>query len=555
MPHHTELISALAIGLTLAFFLGLIANRLRLPPLLGYLLAGIAVGPFTPGFIADPAIASQLAEIGVILLMFGVGLHFSFDDLLKVRRIAVPGAIGQILVATLLAVLLTRMWGWNLGEGLVFGLSLSVASTVVLLRALEERGILGSQNGKIAVGWLVVEDLVMVLTLVLLPAFAPVLSNASGNLDTAALLTSLGLTLMKVVLFVVVMLVVGRRFVPWLLTLVARQGSRELFTLAVLGTALGIAYGAGMLFDVSFALGAFFAGVVANESKVSHQAAQDALPFQDAFAVLFFVSVGMLFNPSVLLTAPLQVVATALIIIIGKTLAAFLIVLVFKYPVGTALTVAVSLAQIGEFSFILAGLGLDLNLLSEKGMNLILAGAILSITLNPFLFRMLPTLEVALRRLPVFAQPEQVQPEPHPVPLFGHAVVMGYGRVGSHVVDALHEAGIPLMVIDQDEHRVAELHKKDIPALQGDASRSHVLTHAHLQHAQLVVIATPDALQAELITEHVRRLNPDVHVVARTHDEFTQQSLESLGANVVLFGEKELARSMTAHVLSRIQTA
>ena len=379
MPHHTELIAALAVGLTLAFLGGLLATRLRLPPLIGYLLAGIVVGPFTPGFVADANIAAQLSEIGVILLMFGVGLHFSFGDLLAVRRIAVPGALVQIAVATLLGLGVTQLWGWSLGQGLVFGLALSVASTVVLLRALEERGTLDTEKGKIAVGWLVVEDLVMVLTLVLLPALAPLLKGTTGaSLDAGGLLSSLLLTVGKVAVFVALMMIAGRRFIPWMLARVARLGSRELFTLAVLGTALGIAYGAGVLFDVSFALGAFFAGVVVSESKFSHQAAEDALPFQDAFAVVFFVSVGMLFNPAILLTAPLLVLATALIIIVGKTLAAFLIVRLLRYPVGTALTVAFSLAQIGEFSFILAALGRDLNLLSEQGQNLILAGAILS---------------------------------------------------------------------------------------------------------------------------------------------------------------------------------
>ncbi|WP_045235209.1 YbaL family putative K(+) efflux transporter [Deinococcus pimensis] len=554
MPHHTELIAALAVGLTLAFFAGLLATRLRLPPLVGYLLAGLAVGPFTPGFIADASIAAQLSEIGVILLMFGVGLHFSVADLLAVRRIAVPGALVQIVVATLLGLGATRLWGWPFGEGLVFGLALSVASTVVLLRALEERGALDTQKGKIAVGWLVVEDLVMVLALVLLPALAPLLRGTDGGagLDAGALTVSILLTLGKVALFVTLMLVAGRRVIPWLLARVAALGSRELFTLAVLGTALGIAYGAGVLFDVSFALGAFFAGVVASESRFSHQAAEDALPFQDAFAVLFFVSVGMLFNPAVLIQAPLLVLATALVVVLGKTVAAFLIVLLFRYTIGTALAVSVSLAQIGEFSFILAGLGRDLDLLSEQGQNLILAGAILSITLNPFLFRLTEPVEAALRRARR-TRPGSEFGDDHttdlPAALEGHAVLVGYGRVGRVIGEALRAHNVPLVVVEQDDDLVSALREQRVPAVYGDGARAHVLRRAHPESARLVVVATPDPVQAQLIVEHARHANPDVRIVARTHDDHTRAELERLGADLALFGELELARSMTGHAL------
>ena len=545
MPHHTELIAALAIGLTMAFFGGILATRFRLPPLIGYLLAGIAVGPFTPGFVADANIAAQLSEIGVILLMFGVGLHFSFGDLLAVRRIAVPGALVQIAVATLLGLGVTQLWGWSLGQGLVFGLALSVASTVVLLRALEERGTLDTEKGKIAVGWLVVEDLVMVLALVLLPALAPLLTGgAQESVSAGSLLTSLLLTIGKVIIFVAVMLIVGRRFIPWLLARVARLGSRELFTLAVLGTALGIAYGAGVLFDVSFALGAFFAGVVVNESKFSHQAAEDALPFQDAFAVLFFVSVGMLFNPVILLTAPLLVLATALIIIVGKTVAAFLIVRALRYHTSTALTVAFSLAQIGEFSFILAALGRDLNLLSEQGQNLILAGAILSITLNPFLFRLITPLRAWLERRSPSSAGAATVPEGAAVTVHGHAVVVGYGRVGRLVGQALQARRLPLVIVEQDDTLVEDLRAQGLTVIYGDAARTHVLRQAGLPEAGVVIVATPDAIQAQLVTEHVRRVNPRVHIIARTHDEHTQQVLEQLGANDVLFGEQELGEAI-----------
>ncbi|GIK96606.1 MAG: hypothetical protein BroJett029_08150 [Alphaproteobacteria bacterium] len=386
MHHEVSLITTVALGLVLAFGLGFLAARLRLPPLVGYLLAGIALGPFTPGLTADAALAGQLAEIGIILLMFGVGLHFSTADLMAVRWVAVPGAVAQIAVATAIGTAMAMTWGWSLGAGLVLGLSLSVASTVVLLRALDERNAVDSVNGRIAVGWLIVEDLAMVLALVLLPAFAEVLGGHAEHGPSENLLVTLLLTLGKVVLFVAIVLAIGPRVVPWLLAQVARLGSRELFTLSVLAIALGIAYGSAKLFGVSFALGAFFAGVVLSESRFSHKAAAESLPLQDAFAVLFFVSVGMLFDPSVLLREPLEVVAVLLLVLIGKSLAALLIVLAIGYPLTTAVTVSASLAQIGEFSFILAALGVTLGLLPVEGRDLILAAALLSITCNPLVF-------------------------------------------------------------------------------------------------------------------------------------------------------------------------
>jgi len=390
MPHDVTLISTIAVGFALAFIFGFIANRLSLPPLVGYLVAGIAVGPFSPGFVADSGMAGQLAEIGVMLLMFGVGLHFSLADLMAVRRIAIPGAVGQIVVATLLGAFMTLAWGWNFGSGLVLGLSLSVASTVVLLKALEERSAVATPNGRIAVGWLIVEDLAMVLALVLLPALAPALGGhaAAGahGPEGQSLWITLGFTLLKVSAFVALVLIVGPRVLPWLLRQVARTGSRELFTLAVLAIALGIAFGSAKVFGVSFALGAFFAGMVLNESNLSHKAATNVLPLQDAFAVLFFVSVGMLFDPSILIREPLMVTGVVALIIIGKSIAALLIVLAMGYPVSTALVVSAALAQIGEFSFILAGLGIAHGLLTTEGLNLVLAGALISITLNQFVF-------------------------------------------------------------------------------------------------------------------------------------------------------------------------
>jgi CPA2 family monovalent cation:H+ antiporter-2 len=387
--HEAGLISTIAIGFALAFALGYAADRLRLPPLVGYLVAGVAIGPYTPGFVADAELASQLAEVGVILLMFGVGLHFSTSDLLAVRGIAIPGAIGQIALATLLGIGLSALWGWSLGAGLVFGLSLSVASTVVLLKALEERNLVDSVNGRIAVGWLIVEDLAMVLTLVLLPAFAGLLGGkaAAGTAGSGtAVLLDLVVTLAKVGAFAALALGLGPKVVPWILARVARTGSRELFTLSVLAVALGIAYGSAELFGVSFALGAFFAGVVLSESSFSHRAAADSLPLQDAFSVLFFISVGMLFDPTILMRKPGEVIAVVGLIVLGKSLIAFAVVLVLRYPIGTGLTVSASLAQIGEFSFILIALGISAGLVPPEGRDLIVAGALFSIMLSPLVF-------------------------------------------------------------------------------------------------------------------------------------------------------------------------
>jgi monovalent cation:H+ antiporter-2, CPA2 family len=386
LNHDVSLIATIVLGLVFAFGFGFAAIRLRLPPLVGYLLAGVALGPFTPGISADAAMASQLAEIGVILLMFGVGLHFSPADLIAVRRIAIPGALAEICVLTTIGTAMAMFWGWSLGAGLVLGLSLSVASTVVLLRALDERNAVDSSNGRIAVGWLIVEDLAMVLALVLLPAIAEMLGGQPKQAGAGNLAVELAITLGKVGVFVGLAMALGPRVVPWLLGQVARVGSRELFTLSVLAVALGIAYGSAQLFGVSFALGAFFAGAVLSESRFGHKAAANALPLQDAFAVLFFVSVGMLFDPSIILRQPLEVAAVLLLILVGKPLAATAIVLLLRFPLATALSVAASLAQIGEFSFILAGLGLSLGLLPPEGRDLILAGALLSITLNPLMF-------------------------------------------------------------------------------------------------------------------------------------------------------------------------
>jgi CPA2 family monovalent cation:H+ antiporter-2 len=560
MPHHTDLILMVAAGFGLAFILGLIAVRLRLPPLVGYLLAGIVVGPFTPGYVADAGLAAQFAEIGVILLMFGVGLHFSVGDLLAVRKISLPGAVVQIAAATVMGAVMAHFWGWTWGEGLIFGLSLSVASTVVLLRALEARGIVSSVEGRIAVGWLIVEDLAMVLALVLLPALAPALGGEVTTPASASssLLAAVGLTLAKVGAFLALMFVVGRRAIPWLLTQVARTGSRELFTLAVLASAVGIAVGAASLFGVSLALGAFFAGVVISESDLSHQAAADALPFQDAFAVLFFVSVGMLFDPMILVRQPLQVLGVLAIILVGKSVAALVIVLVFRYPFRIALVVAASLAQIGEFSFILAALGRSLGLLRPEGQGLILAGALLSITLNPIIFATVTPIERWVRARPRIAELLERPagtlaklPETHDgTDLRDHVVLIGYGRVGAPVATALERQGIPYVVVEENRETVEHLQRSGLPAIWGDASRPGILEHAHLEEARLLIVSAPDAFQARLMVDHARQVNPEIDTVVRTHSDEERAYLERIGVGRAVVGERELALAIIRYAFS-----
>ncbi|MGV8713096.1 MAG: cation:proton antiporter domain-containing protein, partial [Nitrosomonas sp.] len=439
MDHNIVLITTIAAGFGLALIFGFIAERLKTPALVGYLLAGIAISPTTPGFVADIGIASQLSEIGVMLLMFGVGLHFSLEDLLAVKRIALPGAIVQMAVATVLGMALATWWGWDIGAGLVLGLSLSCASTVVLLKALESRGFLESMNGRIAVGWLIVEDLVTVLILVLLPSFATMLGGSNESVPAEEpLWYTIGVTLLLVSAFIALMLIVGRRVLPWLLWQVARTGSRELFTLAVVAVAICIAYGAAALFNVSFALGAFFAGMVMRESKFSHRAAEESLPLRDAFAVLFFVSVGMLFDPAVLVEEPLRVLAVVAIIVVGKTLAAMLLVFMLGYPLNTVLIVAASLGQIGEFSFILAGLGLSLGLMPAEGMSLVLAGALISIAFNPIAFAAITPFKNWMLKHSALARKYENRDDPFaelPMTterkfLEGQVVLVGYGHVG-----------------------------------------------------------------------------------------------------------------------------
>jgi CPA2 family monovalent cation:H+ antiporter-2 len=553
--HETSLIALLAIGFVLALLFGLGASALRISPIVGYLVAGIAVGPFTPGFVGDPSLANQLSEIGVILLMFGVGLHFSIKDLMSVKSIALPGAVAQIATATAIGVALAHFWGWTLGQGLVFGLSLSVASTVVLLRALEERNALQSSEGKIAVGWLIVEDLAMVLALVMLPALADMLGgdasaiHAPGTSDNTAL--TLALTLAKVALFVALALVVGTRFVPWLLMQVTRTGSRELFTLSVLAIALGIAYGSSAAFGVSFALGAFFAGVILSESELAHQAGADSLPLKDAFAVLFFVSVGMLFDPTVLVREPLAVLGVLAVIMVGKSVAAFAIVLLFRHPLRTALIVSASLAQIGEFSFILVSLGASLGLMPADGRDYILAGAILSIALNPVTFACIDPLTRWFEARPrLLAMLERTGAEKHRIPVRSaagfddHAIVVGYGRVGGAIGPALAAEHLRFVVIERDHLMLARAQSQGVPTIEADAAAPGVLESAGISQARLVVVATPDSFQARRIVELARQHNPRIDVVVRTHKQDEVAELERLGANRVVMGERELARGM-----------
>jgi monovalent cation:H+ antiporter-2, CPA2 family len=556
MPHSLTLITTLAASLGLALILGFLAVRLRLPALLGYLVAGILIGPATPGFVADLELSAQLAEIGVILLMFGVGLHFSFGDLLTVRRIAVPGAVAQITVATTLGTCVALLWGWSLASGLVFGLALSVASTVVLIKALEQRGLLQSLNGRIAVGWLVVEDLVMVLALVLLPAAAGWLHGGSGM----ALLWPLVSTIGGVTLFVALMLVAGRRLFPWLLWQIAGTGSRELFTLFVVAVALGIAYGASALFGASFALGAFFAGTVMRESHLSHRAAQESLPLRDAFAVLFFVSVGMLFDPMILLERPLEVIAVVGIIVLGKSLAAFALVLAFRYPLNTALTVSASLAQIGEFSFILVGLARSLGVLHAEGFDLVIAGALISISLNPFVFRAVEPLQTWVRSRSRLARALERPDDPLaelPVSVgsrevTGHVVVAGYGDVGADIVRALAAQRVPLVVVEQNREVVEALRARGVHAVVGDAVEPETLIQGHIARASVLVITTPDTVGARRMIEIARMLNPGVLALVRAGDVTEVELLRRDGITDVYLAKHALAENMTHTVLAAL---
>ena len=559
MPHHTSLIAILCVGFVLAFVLGMAAQRLRLSPLVGYLIAGIVAGPFTPGFVGDQSLEPQLAEIGVILLMFGVGLHFSLKDLMAVKAIAIPGAIVQIAVATLLGWGLSALLGWPTLHGIIFGFSLATASTVVLLRAMEERRLLETRRGRIAVGWLIVEDLACVLALVLMPVIASVVGDRAEEAITFGdIVVKVLTTLIQVGLFVAVMLVVGRRVIPWLLENTAGTGSRELFTLAVLSIALGIAVGSAELFGVSFALGAFFAGMLLNESELSHKAAQDSLPMRDAFAVLFFVSVGMLFDPHSLLEQPLLILATAFIILFGKSVAAYVIVRAFGHPNRTALTISASLAQIGEFAFIIAGLGVTLEIMPKQAQDLVLAGALISIMLNPLIFGLLDRWQArqdASEREQQAHDAAAVLAEDaatHRVPdeVVDHAIVVGYGRVGSQLAGLLQARGVPVVVVEGDGDSVARAREAGFPAVRGNIASERVMHEAAPERAKMAVFAIPQALEAGEAIARLKALNPEITVLARAHSDTEVKHLLEHGADGAVLAERELAYSLAEMVMA-----
>ncbi|OTG76158.1 sodium:proton antiporter [Acinetobacter sp. ANC 4169] len=565
MPHDVDLIILLAVGFGLALIFGYIAARIRLPPLIGYLVAGILISPNTPGVVGDIHLANQLAELGVMFLMFGVGMHFSLSDLMQVRRIALPGAVLQIAVATLLGIGVSMIWGWNFGSALVFGLSLSCASTVVLLKALGDRGLINSVNGKIAVGWLLVEDLVMVLALVLLPATAVLLGGTAiaGSDPNANIWMTLAVTLLKVAGFIAFMLIVGKRLVPLIMQVVARLGSRELFTLTVVAAAVSIAFGAYKIFGVSMALGAFFAGMVVKESDFSHRAEEETLPLREIFSILFFVSVGMLFDPMILVQQPWHVLAVVAIIMIGKTIAAMALVLFFRYPINTALTVGASLAQIGEFSFILATLGVSLHLLSLDGQNLILAGALISITLNSFVFSAIEPVQNWIRershlaRLlersgdPLSMLPDEVSQEY----LRDQVVIVGHGEVGRRITKSLMAQDIKVVIAEENREIVESLRAKGIAAVSGHATEAGVLIQAHIQHARLLVLSPMDILDIHKIVDIAKTLNPQIQVLVCAESKEEAEVIRRENIGQVYFAKEEMAINMTNHILNQIQIA
>jgi CPA2 family monovalent cation:H+ antiporter-2 len=556
-PH--GLIATITIALGAAFLGGFVASKLRLPPIVGYLAAGIAVGPFTPGLAADAKIATELAEVGVILLMFGVGIHFSLRDLWAVRWVAFPGAIGQIVIATAISAVIVPLWGWTYAQGIVFGLAISVSSTVVLIRALTDAGLLDSAHGRIAVGWVVVEDLAIAVVLVLLPPLAPILGGSQGSPGGESFALGLATTLAKVAVFGVLMAVVGTRFIPGLLAATARTGQRELFTLAVLVVAIGVAVIAATLFEVSLALGAFLAGVAISESDLSHQAAAEALPLRDAFAVLFFVSVGMLFDPSFVIREPGLVVGVVALVILRKWIVSAAIVLVLGYPIRTALLVGAGLAQIGEFSFVLSQLDRDLGVLPAAAHDVIIAASLISITLNPIVFRSVDPIAERLRAFPLLRSFEdrragalaRLEPE-REQKMQRHAVVCGYGQVGALVTRALQRRNMECLVIEHDRRVVEELRSTGTLAVYGDAGHELVLERAHLERAILLVVALPDPQIARRIIQVARRANERIGIVARAHSREAAEFLRKAGANEVVRGEEELAIEMTGYALHRL---
>jgi CPA2 family monovalent cation:H+ antiporter-2 len=560
---HTALIATLVAGFGLAFLFALIAHSVRLSPLLGYLAAGVLIGPFTPGFVADQALAQQLAEVGVVLLMFGVGLHFSAAELVSLRAVAVPGALGQITIVTLLGMLLALLLGWSFGAAVVFGLALSVGSTVAVLRTLQERHLLDSEVGRTAVGWLIIQDLIMIFALVLLPALSGVLGGAAlpeaqgviGFDAPRSVWGVVGITLLKVLAFIAVMMAVGRRVTPWILHYVAHTGSRELFRLAVLAIALGVAFGSAELFGVSFALGAFFAGLMLAESQLSQRAAQETLPLRDAFAVLFFVSVGMLVDPSIVLRDPLPVTMTLLIIVVGNAAAATAMAYVLHSPVRNAAVIGASLSQIGEFSFILAGLGVGLQLLPEAGHDYILAGAILSILINPLLFYGLSRLIAAgdQDKGNTFAEMADRLPV-RPTTLTNHAILVGHGRVGSLIADALRESKQPFLVIEEDKQIISQLQSKGVEVVAADTDPNAALKVANVSSARWLISTVPEAFESGNLIKRARAASPSIEIIARAHSDEAVEHLKRCGANLVIMGEREIGRSIANHLVSQISS-
>jgi monovalent cation:H+ antiporter-2, CPA2 family len=545
--HEVTLLLDIAVALVVAFIGGVLARRIGLPTIVGYLLAGIVIGPFTPGFVGDVDTISQLAELGVIFLMFGVGLHFSIKDLWRVRSIAIPGAIGQMAMATLLGFGLSRFWDWTPVAGIVLGLAISIASTVVLLRGLMDNGLLNTAHGQAAVGWLVLEDLATVLILVLMPT----LVTTSGGFNWG----QLGLTLLKAAGFVIIVLLAGTRLIPWILMRIAHTRSRELFILAILAIALGIALGAAEIFGISLALGAFVAGVVVSESPLSHQVGADIVPFREAFAVLFFVSIGMLVNPGYVAGNIMPILALTGLIVLAKPLITLLLGFVFPWPARTTIVVAAGLSQIGEFSFILGQAGVALGLLEQSQYSLILAGAILSITINPLMFRSISPLEGWLQKSPrIWKRLDRQGPAHHQVEeeMQGHVVIVGYGRVGQHIVRVLNEIGIPHLVVETDAERVEKLSRKKIPVLYGDAANSEVLTHAGLAHARALVIAGPDEDASALVVTAARDLSPELPIIARATSEAGTKHLAQLGAQDVIHPELEGGLEIIRHTLLQL---
>lgn len=562
MPHNVDLLVLLAVGFSFALIFGYLAARLRLPPLVGYLMAGIVISPNTPGIQANIAIANQLAELGVMFLMFGVGIHFSLKDLLEVRKIALPGAILQIAVATMLGLTVCLLWGWSFGASLVFGLSLSCASTVVLLKALNDKGLLSSVNGKIAVGWLLVEDLVMVFALVLLPATAVLLGGKSPASDQSLLLT-IFFTLLKVSGFIAFMLIIGKRIIPKIMQFVARLGSRELFTLTVVAAAVSIAYGAYTVFGVSMALGSFFAGMVVKDSDFYHRAEEETLPLREIFSILFFISVGMLFDPKILIEQPWHILAVVAIIMLGKTIAAMGLVLFFRYPINTALTVGASLAQIGEFSFILAGLGISLGLMTTEAQNLILAGALFSITLNSFVFSAIEPVQNWIRERSYLARLLERSGDPLAMLpdeldqsyLRDQVVIVGHGEVGRRITATLMYQNIKVVIAEENREIVEDLRQKGIAAVSGVATDPGVLIQAHIMHARLLVISPMDILDIHRIVDIAKQLNPQIQVLVCAENKAEADAIKTEQLGTVFYAKEEMANNMSEHILEKIEIA